>query len=148
MLFCACALPARAGSIQARYAVAECPRAKAAAPASMGSCAVVWAWLIDTSNTAKAMTTQRVTSECIFLNIIFPLPIILTAYRLDRLRHLGKKALAILTICAQHLNGWKHLGLEAHQTAQVRQLHVVTDTEMLALPTIRALVHTRGSAGL
>jgi hypothetical protein len=147
MLFCACALPARASSIQARYAVAECPRAKAAAPASMGSCTVVWAWPIDKSIVATAMTNQRAPTASILLNIIFPLPIVLAGCRVDRLRHLGKKALAILTICAQHLNGWEHLGLEAHQTTQVRQFHVVTDTEMLALPTIRALVHTRGSDG-
>ena len=75
------------------------------------------------------------------------LSIVLASSRFYWLRHLGKKALAILTICAQHLNGWEHLGLEAHQTAQVRQLDVVTDTEMLALPTIGALLHKRGSAG-
>ena len=107
MLFCACALPARAGSIQARYAVAECPRAKAAAPASMGSCAVVWAWLTGAS---KAVTVahrliQRVTAQSTCLNIIVYLSIILAICHFDRLHQLSQKTIAILTVGAQHLDG-------------------------------------------
>lgn len=75
------------------------------------------------------------------------LSVVLAGRRFNGLHHLRKKAVAILAVGAQHLNGGQQLGLEAHQTAQVRQLHVVTDTEMLALPTIGALLHKRGSAG-
>ena len=73
---------------------------------------------------------------------------LLTAYRHPGLGRcfggLGVKALAGAAVDLHYLNRRQHLGLKAHQLAQVRQRRVPTGGEMSALPAVDALIRGRG----
>jgi len=73
---------------------------------------------------------------------------LLTAYRHPGLGcyfgGLSVKALAGASVDLQYLNRRQHLGLKAHQLAQIRQRRVPTGGEMSALPAIDRMVCGRG----
>ena len=57
---------------------------------------------------------------------------------------LGVKALAGAAVHLQYLYRRQHLGLKAHQLAQIRQRRVPARSEMPALPAVDGLVRGRG----
>ena len=73
---------------------------------------------------------------------------LLTAYRHPglggRFGRLGVKALAGAAVHLQYLYRRQHLGLKAHELAQIRQRGVPTGGEMPALPAVDGLVRGRG----